>query len=81
MKLVEVADVVVDNFSQGVTKRLGIDHESLVKVNSKIITCSISGFGDTEINRPAYDNIVQGYSAPCPLLELIKIIQSNRESL
>jgi crotonobetainyl-CoA:carnitine CoA-transferase CaiB-like acyl-CoA transferase len=62
LKLVEVADVVVDNFSQGVTKRLGIDHDSLAKVNSKIITCSISGFGDTEINRPAYDNIVQGYS-------------------
>ena len=53
LKLVEVADVVVDNFSQGVTKRLGIDHDSLAKVNSKIITCSISGFGDTKINRPA----------------------------
>ena len=35
---------------------------TLKKVNSKIITCSISGFGDTKINRPAYDNIVQGYS-------------------
>ena len=57
-----VADVVVDNFSQGVTKRLGIDHQSLKKVNSKIITCSISGFGDTEINRPAYDNLIQGYA-------------------
>ena len=61
-ELVSVADVVVDNFSQGVTKRLGIDHQSLKKVNSKIITCSISGFGDTEINRPAYDNLIQGYA-------------------
>ena len=52
-ELVAVADVVVDNFSQGVTKRLGIDHQSLKKVNPKIITCSISGFGDTELNRPA----------------------------
>ena len=61
-ELVAVADVVVDNFSQGVTKRLGIDHQSLKKVNPKIITCSISGFGDTEVNRPAYDNLIQGYA-------------------
>ena len=61
-ELAEVADVVVDNFSQGVTKRLGIDHQSLKEVNPKIITCSISGFGDTEINRPAYDNLIQGYA-------------------
>jgi len=61
-ELAEVADVVVDNFSQGVTKRLGIDHQSLKEVNSKIITCSISGFGDTEVNRPAYDNLIQGYA-------------------
>ena len=61
-ELAEVADVVVDNFSQGVTKRLGIDHQNLKKVNPKIITCSISGFGDTEVNRPAYDNLIQGYA-------------------
>jgi len=61
-ELAEVADVVVDNFSQGVTKRLGIDHQSLKAVNPKIITCSISGFGDTEVNRPAYDNLIQGYA-------------------
>ena len=61
-ELVSVADVVVDNFSQGVTKRLGIDHQTLKKVNPKIITCSISGFGDTEVNRPAYDNLIQGYA-------------------
>ena len=61
-ELAAVADVVVDNFSQGVTKRLGIDHQSLKEVNPKIITCSISGFGDTELNRPAYDNLIQGYA-------------------
>ena len=61
-ELVSVADVVVDNFSQGVTKRLGIDHENLKDVNPKIITCAISGFGDTEVNRPAYDNLIQGYA-------------------
>ncbi len=61
-ELVSVADVVVDNFSQGVTKRLGIDHQSLKKVNPKIITCSISGFGDNELNLPDYDNLIQGYA-------------------
>ena len=61
-ELAEVADVVVDNFSQGVTKRLGIDHQSLKEVNPQIITCSISGFGETEVNRPAYDNLIQGYA-------------------
>ena len=63
-ELVSVADVVVDNFSQGVTKRLGIDHQTLKKVNPKIITCSITGFGETgpHSSRPAYDQIVQAYS-------------------
>ena len=61
-ELVKRADVVIDNFSMGVTKRLKIDFESLKKYNSKIISCSISGFGETDLNRPAYDNIIQGYS-------------------
>ena len=67
-ELAEVADVVVDNFSQGVTKRLGIDHQSLKEVNPKIITCSISGFGDTEVNRPAYDNLIQGYAGAMSII-------------
>ena len=61
-ELVKRADVVIDNFSMGVTKRLKIDFESLKKHNPKIIACSISGFGETDLNRPAYDNIIQGYS-------------------
>ena len=73
-ELAEVADVVVDNFSQGVTKRLGIDHQSLKEVNPKIITCSISGFGDTEVNRPAYDNLIQGYAGA------MSITGSNKEN-
>jgi len=59
--LVKLADVVIDNFSVGVTKRLGIDQESLAKVNPKIVTCSITGFGETgpDIDRPAFDQVVQ----------------------
>jgi crotonobetainyl-CoA:carnitine CoA-transferase CaiB-like acyl-CoA transferase len=58
---VKLADVVIDNFSVGVTKRLGIDQESLAKVNPKIVTCSITGFGETgpDIDRPAFDQVVQ----------------------
>jgi len=49
------ADVVIDNFSAGVPARLGIDQTSLAKVNPRIITCSITGFGETgpDIHRPA----------------------------
>jgi len=59
--LVRHADVVYDNFSVGVPKRLGIDHASLAQVNPRIITCSVTGFGETgpEIHRPAFDQVVQ----------------------
>ena len=62
--LVRSADIVLNNFSAGVVKKLQIDFEHLSKVNPKIITCSITGFGETgpHSNRPAYDQIVQAYS-------------------
>lgn len=61
MDLVRHADVVYDNFSVGVPRRLGIDHESLARVNPRIITCSVTGFGETgpETQRPAFDQVVQ----------------------
>src|SRR5690606_3181329 len=61
LDLVRHADVVYDNFSVGVPKRLGIDHASLAKVNPRIITCSVTGFGETgpETQRPAFDQVVQ----------------------
>ena len=61
LDLVKHADVVFDNFSVGVTQRLGIDHETLAKVNPRIITCSVSGFGQTgpATQRPAFDQVVQ----------------------
>lgn len=59
--LVKEADVVWDNFRPGVMKRLGIDHESLSKINPRIISCSISGFGQEGPyrDRPAFDLVVQ----------------------
>jgi crotonobetainyl-CoA:carnitine CoA-transferase CaiB-like acyl-CoA transferase len=61
LDLVRQADVVFDNFSVGVPKRLGIDHEALAAVNPRIITCSVTGFGETgpDIDRPAFDQVVQ----------------------
>ena len=63
-KLVKSADVVLNNFSAGVVKKLKIDFETLNNINPKIITCSITGFGETgpHSSRPAYDQIVQAYS-------------------
>ena len=60
--LVRRADVVFDNFGHGVTRRLRIDHDTLAAINPRIITCSVSGFGETgpEPDRPAFDQVVQG---------------------
>ena len=60
-RLVEKADVVLSNFSAGVTKKLKIDFDTLRKINPRIITCTVSGFGETGPNfqRPAFDQIAQ----------------------
>lgn len=62
--LVKSADVILNNFSAGVVKKLKIDFDSLKSINPRIITCSITGFGETgpHSTRPAYDQIVQAYS-------------------
>lgn len=46
LKLVESADVVIDNYRPGVLDRLEIGYESLRTVNSRIVTLSITGFGE-----------------------------------
>ena len=60
-RLVEKADVVLSNFSAGVTKKLKIDFDTLQKINPRIITCTVSGFGESGPNfqRPAFDQIAQ----------------------
>ncbi|MDX1694907.1 MAG: CaiB/BaiF CoA-transferase family protein [Ketobacteraceae bacterium] len=61
-RLASTADVVVNNFAAGVPERLGIDFETLKQHNPAIITCSITGFGETgpDRNRPAFDLVAQG---------------------
>jgi crotonobetainyl-CoA:carnitine CoA-transferase CaiB-like acyl-CoA transferase len=61
-RLVEGADVVVENFRPDVKLRLGIDYASLEAVNPRIVLASISGFGQTGpyATRPGYDQVTQG---------------------
>jgi len=63
-RLVKSADVVVENYRPDVKFRLGIDYDSLNKINSKIILASISGFGQDGPyrDRPGFDQIAQGMS-------------------
>ncbi len=62
MRLVERADVVVENFRPDVKRRLGLDYDSLRARNSRIILASISGFGEDGpyAARPGVDQIAQG---------------------
>ncbi|KYH29126.1 MULTISPECIES: CaiB/BaiF CoA transferase family protein [Clostridium] len=59
--LVKDADILVENYKGGVTKRLGIDYESVKKVNPTIIYASGSGFGQYGpiTHRPCYDIVAQ----------------------
>jgi len=64
LKLVESADVVVENFRPGVMQRLDLSFETLKETNPKLVYCAISGFGQDGpwADKPAYDQIVQGLS-------------------
>jgi crotonobetainyl-CoA:carnitine CoA-transferase CaiB-like acyl-CoA transferase len=64
MRLIDAADVVVDNFRPGVMNALGLDYQQLSSRNPRVITCSISGFGSTGPLRdfPGFDQIAQGMS-------------------
>jgi crotonobetainyl-CoA:carnitine CoA-transferase CaiB-like acyl-CoA transferase len=62
MKMAEKADVIVENFRSEVKFRLGVDYESVKKVNKRIVYGSISGFGQSGpyAKRPGVDQIAQG---------------------
>jgi crotonobetainyl-CoA:carnitine CoA-transferase CaiB-like acyl-CoA transferase len=64
LKLVEISDVVLENFRPGVMARLGLSFEMLSRSNPRLVYCAISGFGQDGpwAGRPAYDQIVQGLS-------------------
>jgi crotonobetainyl-CoA:carnitine CoA-transferase CaiB-like acyl-CoA transferase len=62
--LVKVSDIVLNNYSVGGAERLKIDYAHLSKINPRIITCSITGFGETGPNNnlPSYDMVAQAMS-------------------
>lgn len=59
--LIADADVVIENFKVGGLAKYGLDHASLAEINPRIITCSITGFGQTGpyAPRPGYDFVIQ----------------------
>jgi crotonobetainyl-CoA:carnitine CoA-transferase CaiB-like acyl-CoA transferase len=61
-KLVQSADVVVENYRPDVKARLGLDYETLSAINPRIVLGSISGFGQDGPyqTRPGFDQIAQG---------------------
>ena len=60
-ELVRRSDVVYDNFRPGILERLRIDYATLQQINPRIISCSVSGYGQTGPgkDRPAFDLVVQ----------------------
>lgn len=64
LRLIDTADVLVENFRPGVMDRLGLGWPVLAARNPRLVYCAISGFGQTgpDAHKPAYDQIIQGLS-------------------
>jgi crotonobetainyl-CoA:carnitine CoA-transferase CaiB-like acyl-CoA transferase len=69
-RLVTRADVLLEGFRPGVVHRLGVDYETVRKVNPRIIYCSITGYGQTGSNkdRAGHDVNFIGYSGVLDLM-------------
>jgi crotonobetainyl-CoA:carnitine CoA-transferase CaiB-like acyl-CoA transferase len=55
------ADVVLENYKVGTLARMGLDYDSLSKINPRLVYCSVTGFGQTgpRAAEPAYDFLIQ----------------------
>ncbi len=64
LKLVESADVFLENYSTGVLEGLGLGYEALHEHNPRLVYCSMTGYGDQgpQAARGAYDNTIQAAS-------------------
>ena len=64
LRMVEQADVVLENFRPGVMQRLGLDYAALARINPRLVYCAISGYGQTGASsgRPAYAPVVHAAS-------------------
>jgi crotonobetainyl-CoA:carnitine CoA-transferase CaiB-like acyl-CoA transferase len=67
LRLVTRADVLVHNFRPSVPKRLGIDYESLRKINGRLIYCALTGYGSNGPmkDRAGYDQVLQAITGIC----------------
>lgn len=63
-ELVKMSDVVFDNFRPGILERLGADPETVRRINPRIVSCSISSFGQDGpyAEQPAFDLTIQALS-------------------
>src|SRR6266550_1858252 len=70
IRLASEADVLIQNFRPGVMEKRGLGYNDIKKLNSKIVYCSISGFGPTGPYRdmPGYDTVGQARSGLLSLL-------------
>jgi crotonobetainyl-CoA:carnitine CoA-transferase CaiB-like acyl-CoA transferase len=77
-KLIETADVLVEGFRPGVTKKLRIDYDSVAKINPSIIYCSITGYGQTGPRslEAGHDINYLGYTG---LLDLNRDMRSDKK--
>lgn len=66
-RLAATCDVVIDNFRPGVMQRLGLDHARLKAINERVVTCSLTGFGDSGALRDKVAHDIN-YIALCGLL-------------
>jgi crotonobetainyl-CoA:carnitine CoA-transferase CaiB-like acyl-CoA transferase len=70
LKLLETADILIENFRPPTRQRLGLDYEELSKLNPNLIHCSISGYGQSGPYRdkPGFDTIGQALSGMLSLV-------------
>ena len=69
LRLVREADVLVHNFRPGVPERLGVDYERLHAINSRLIYCAVTGYGESGPlkDKAGYDQVLQTMSGMCVL--------------
>ena len=62
--IVKNADIFIQNLLPGTLKKFGLDSSSLTKLNKKLITCDISGFGEKGpyVRQRVYDPVIQALS-------------------
>ena len=69
-RLAAAADVVVEGFRPGVVRRLGVDYETIQKINPRIVYCAVTGYGQTGPLRDRAGHDVN-YLAHAGVLDLI----------